>query len=102
MIIFVVLGLLIWLTISSVFGGWVLSLLWGWFMVPVFHLPQLTIVPAIGIILIVRYLASGVEIDDEKGEGLDKKVKKFLRRLYLSIVRIAIVLLFGWIVHFFM
>jgi len=33
--------------------GWALSVLWGWFMVPLFHLPPLAIAQAIGVGLVV-------------------------------------------------
>ena len=42
---------LIWLVwpISHVWHGFVLSTLWGWFMVPTFGLPALSILTAIGV-----------------------------------------------------
>jgi len=37
----------------AILRGWVLSILWGWFMVPVFGLPALGIAQAIGVGLVV-------------------------------------------------
>jgi hypothetical protein len=34
--------------------GWALSVLWGWFVVPIFKVPQLTIPLAIGIVTTVQ------------------------------------------------
>lgn len=42
--------------LGSVWSGYVLTILWGWFIVPVFHLPALLLVPAMGLGLVVRYL----------------------------------------------
>jgi hypothetical protein len=36
--------------------GALLQLLWGWFVVPVFHLPSLSLVQALGIALVVTFL----------------------------------------------
>ena len=44
------------MAIGSIFNGYALSVLWGWFVVPVFGLPQISIVPAIGIAIVVSYL----------------------------------------------
>lgn len=37
-------------------NGWALATLWGWFIVPTFGLPSLSIPVAIGICLIVGFL----------------------------------------------
>ncbi len=34
--------------------GWVFTVLWGWFVMPVFHLPPLKIAQACGLILLAR------------------------------------------------
>ena len=28
---------------AIIMNGWILSIMWGWFIVPLFHLPELTI-----------------------------------------------------------
>lgn len=47
-------------------NGFVLATLWGWFVVPVFGAPPLTIFQAIGITLITTYAA--YEHRPKKGE----------------------------------
>ena len=37
----------------TIVRGWVLSVLWGWFIVPTFDLPELSIGIALGIVLII-------------------------------------------------
>ncbi len=38
---------------AAILRGWALHLLWLWFMVPIFHLPVLGVVQAIGVGLVV-------------------------------------------------
>lgn len=44
--------------VGMVWGGWVFSQLWSWFIVPVFGLPALSVAQAMGISLVVSSLAS--------------------------------------------
>ena len=53
------------LGLMAVLRGWVLSILWGWFMVPVFGLPVLNIPFAIGLALVVRLLTSSSSSKDD-------------------------------------
>ncbi len=40
----------------AVYRGWVFAILWGWFAVPLFGLPALSIPAAIGIAMVVSML----------------------------------------------
>ena len=44
------------LVLSAIWKGYVLSVIWGWFAVPTFGLPPLSLVPAIGISYIIGFL----------------------------------------------
>lgn len=83
---------------AAALKGWVLTVLWGWFVVPVFHLPQLSLPAAIGLSAIVGYLTR---------ENVDAVAPVRTRKQKLG--RAAFVwsgpfaaLGFGWIVHQFM
>ena len=41
---------------AVILRGWALSTLWGWFAVPIFHLPALSIPQAIGVSIVVSLL----------------------------------------------
>ncbi len=41
--------------IGSVVNGWALTILWGWFIAPIFGLPILTIPQAIGVGMVVTF-----------------------------------------------
>ena len=48
-----------------IFSGYALSILWGWFFVPILGLPELNIPSAIGITLVVQYLTHQHQDKDE-------------------------------------
>jgi len=73
--------------------GFVLMQLWGWFVVPVFGAPSLSLVEAMGIALVVGYLTNQY-IPVPKEKKLEYYTATFGGPLF--------VLLLGWILHFFM
>ena len=72
-----------------VYRGWVFSVLWGWFAVPVFALPSISIPAAIGLAAIVSMLTSHQTAENKDGD----KWAKFGGVLLGP----AMVLLVGWI-----
>jgi hypothetical protein len=82
------------LVISTMFRGFILSVLWGWFMVPIFNLPVLAIAPAIGLSVIVTFLTAS--LPDEKSE------RSFSFAIGYSLVFSALSLLIGYVVTLFM
>jgi hypothetical protein len=79
-----------------IFQGWVLTVLWSWFVAPTFNLPELSIAVAIGLSLVVSmfktYTASNKELT--QNEKLTNALATVLVPLFT--------LFFGWIVHLFM
>lgn len=101
--------------ISFILNGYVLSVLWGWFIVPTFGAPELGIVPAIGLVLVVGILTHGTRgigdiasylkkngEDENKDEDLKACGKKLLEYCAVIILAPLIALLLGWIAHLFM
>jgi hypothetical protein len=84
--------------ISAVLNGWVLSILWAWFIVPLFHLPQLSLPAAIGLALIANMLR-GFNAPQKDSDEKDKKWGTLLARIFLAPL---FVLFFGWVVHLWM
>ncbi len=95
-----IIGISLLIALSSIFNGYTLSILWEWFIVPVFGLPQLSVAPAIGIALVIGYLTHQSNPDVEEKER--ETSEKVARVIATSIVRPLFVLLFGWVVHLFM
>jgi hypothetical protein len=81
--------------LSIIMRGWVLSIMWGWFIVPLFGLPALTIPYAIGVSAVIALL-KGSSTDNKKDDK--KALEKFLEALFVAFVAPLITLGFGWIV----
>lgn len=83
---------------TSIWSGFVLTKLWMWFIVPVFALAPLTIVPAIGLALVVSFLTFHLPYEKSKPDysGL------LAHQLSVGFIRPLFALFFGYIVHLFM
>lgn len=83
--------------VAVILRGYVLSTLWGWFLVPVFQIPQLTVVPAIGLSLIAGFLTLHAQV------GLQKQTFETLSKRLVDVVLYPIMAFaIGWIVARFM
>lgn len=86
-------AILLTLVWGGFWSGLALSTLWGWFVVPVFQLPALTIVQAYGLALVVQ-VAKGTSGKPEKSEGFVSAIAKAC----LTPPAVAmLVLLLGWV-----
>ena len=86
---------------NSIINGYVLTVLWDWFMVPTFGLPHLSLAPAIGMALVVSYLTHQSIPSSEKEDKEDIGLT-IAKAVFRSVAYPALVLLFGGIVHSFM
>jgi hypothetical protein len=110
--------------IFSVWHAFVLKVLWGWFIVPKFQLPGLSLIEAWGIILLVELVCKTPTIINEKlreeaasrekPEGSKDRIKEAeqeaakinwgqMTKDYVAkeIGFAGITLMTGWIIHFF-
>ena len=92
-------GMLGMMALSAMWKGYVLTVLWAWFVAPVFGFPLLALAPAIGLSLVVSFLTyqHGVA-QDEKGELSDRAAKS----VAMSLLWPAMALGIGWVVRQFM
>lgn len=82
------------LGLTSVLRGYVLSILWAWFMVPIFHLPELTIVQAIGVSFVVSFFTTTI-----KEEKVNAEKRKSFGAIMMEVgIFLALSLFFGWVV----
>ena len=79
--------------------GWVLATMWVWFIVPIFHLPSLTIPQAIGVSMVLALLTK-----DTASNADDKKstAEKWAHAGATILVAPVVTLGLGWIVLQFM
>lgn len=80
----------------AILHGWVLTILWGWFVVPVFRVSELSIAAAIGLTITIAMFKT-YEIKQQEKSPEDKLVEAAA-----TIIVPLVVLFCGWIVHFFM
>lgn len=74
------------------FGAWVLSVLWVWFVVPALHAPAISMGQALGLDLVVQTFRSARKVEEE-GWGL---VAALFKHGFLSP---TLVLALGWVAH---
>jgi len=79
----------------TILHGWVLSILWGWFAVPIFGFKLLTIVQTIGIGMVVSFMTTHISF----WKNLEQDIA---REISFSITRPIFTLGVGWIVKQFM
>lgn len=70
----IVLGL-VW---SAAWSGYTLSVLWGWFMVPAFGLPALSVAQAYGVALVVRVAHGLKDAESKDRDGFGVALVKLL------------------------
>lgn len=73
--------------------GWILSILWSWFIVSQFKVPEIEIVPAIGLSLVSSYLIGSSSTSTDF-----KDIKVYIKIIALPFT----VLGMGWVVKLFM
>jgi hypothetical protein len=56
--LFIVAGFIALGLVWAVWSGYVLAMLWGWFVIPVFKAPTLTLPVATGLIVLISHLTS--------------------------------------------
>lgn len=54
--------------LNSIFGGIVLSIIWGWFIIPVFHTVSMNYLQAIGVSFVVSFFFKGFKMDKSAEE----------------------------------
>ncbi|MBH2008236.1 MAG: hypothetical protein I8H71_00915 [Xanthomonadaceae bacterium] len=83
--------LIVW---GGFWAGLAVSVMWAWFIVPVFGLPALSIAQAYGIVLLVGLMTAKEKTEKDSGSFAAVLGKGFLRTSLVP----ALVLLVGYIV----
>lgn len=80
--------------------GIVISLLWGWFLVPTLHLPPIGLVQAMGIGLLVSYMVVDLNADNKK--EYESREEELGAAFGKYVIFPALMLIIGFVVHLFM
>lgn len=97
MIFNVVVGLLSFAVIAVILRAWVLTVLWGWFLVPV-GVFELSITTAIGVSIIVNLFTQHLAKDSSDEKGKPGMINGMIQAVFGPLIA----LLLGWIVTWFM
>lgn len=90
------LGLIAMVVVSAMWHGYVFSVLWGWFAVPAFGLPALSLAMSIGIALLVNYATyHRVTVPENPDRPTSDKITDSLAHI---ITYPLIVLIMGWVI----
>lgn len=89
----IVVGVIASLVISAIVSGYTIAILWGWFIVPTFHMAQLTLTQALGLGIFAGYIAH------TPSNTKDEELGTILLRPF---VRSLLCLFVGFIVTLFM
>ena len=88
------------IVVASLMNGWALSVLWGWFVSPIFGVPNLQIMEAIGFSLVVGMLTQNTSNkDDDSKKSFGALIVKLLA---VAVFKPAFVVFLGWIILKFM
>ncbi len=93
----IILGMPTFLALTAILNGYVLSILWRWFLVPTLDLPAISIVQAIGISLVIGYLT-----DHSSGKSDDRKSDNLIANIFTISLKPLMALFIGWIVKLFL
>jgi hypothetical protein len=100
MIITTVVDFISLLIVSALLRGWVLTILWKWFIVPQFNVVQLETGYAIGIMLIWEFISSKGSYKDNSND--DDRLDALIKSVVVVISVCGLALLFGWIITLFL
>jgi hypothetical protein len=84
--------------VGPIWSGYVLSILWSWFVVPSLHAPAISVAVAIGFALVVRFLAPASSSESKDDKTFAENVGSVVGA---SLLYPAVGLAFGAVVHMF-
>ncbi len=88
------------LVFGVVLNGYVVMILWGWFIVPSLGMPEITITTAAGLSLFAGYVTTG--FTDSRRNDDRSMSDVFVRTLIECVSRAVFVLMIGRIILLFM
>ena len=91
--------IVIFMLINTIWSGYALSILWGWFIVPVFSIQEISIPTAIGVVLVVGFLTHQ---DPTKLKDNREFSEVLLEGIIKGLTRPAIALATGLVITLFL
>lgn len=91
--------LLITVPLGAVWSGYVLSVLWSWFIVTTFEARPLSIPAAIGMALVAHYLTHQIDRYTDKSKS---QLERIIESTGYIVLQPLFALVIGWIVYQFL
>jgi hypothetical protein len=91
---------LIFVILGAIWAGYVITLLWLWFMCPL-GLPEISLAHAVGVDLLITFITQKLVFDKKEADEDEvwSPIKQILKHLF---VRPLFFLAAGYVAHFFM
>lgn len=86
--------------VAIILKGWVIVMMWDWFVVPAFGSEPLTIPYAVGLIFLIGYLVKDVGADEVE-EKAKWPAARQIKSIKWSFSAPLLVVSIGWIIHLF-
>lgn len=94
MIMLITVGAFSGMVFLTILRGWVLSILWAWFVIPAFNVNQISIALAIGLTMTANLIVKAPAPPEPKeGTPTEKLVQSFVFSFSLSFIALGS----GWI-----
>lgn len=76
--------------VASILNGWAISVLWLWFVAPLFGLPVLTIPQAIGLSLVIGMFTSRYRDQDDAKDKTGRIVNSLVLAVFMPVFAVVI------------
>lgn len=86
---------IIFVLLYSILNGWAFSVVWEMFMVPIFHVPALSIAQALGVGIILNWYSTAAHINTNDSKELLSNALNVLLKPIIAVV-------FGYVLLQFM
>lgn len=89
----------------GLFGGYVFSVLWGYFVVPKFGLPALSPVDGVGLMMVASFPTLKMQLQEAfswKKDGMSDEVFELWKMIAVDVIVYPATLLAGYVWHLFL
>lgn len=80
--------------VNALWSGYVLSMIWGWLIVPIFHAPPLSIIAAVSLALVVEFLTYHHSYSEKESKNYKDRISDMISYPLTFLV-------IGWVVKMF-
>ena len=94
--------LIVSIVLGAMLNGWVFSILWKWFVIPIFNLPALTVVQSIGLGMVVAMFNGKDKFSSDKKSDQESLWTVTLKAFFTAILTPLFTLLLAYIVTLFL